>query len=166
MKTRKFCPKCGRPVVKSCIKGYAFQCHSCDEDFYRFEVLTTRQIEQVREIHRMAYQWEIKNDYTPHSFKKLKKPYPAPKRRCNFRREPETPKLVEDENGSELCYCNNCGCYLIDKNPQSGAKKYDTAIARGELEQCPEPADEESPNNEEYFWGCPNCRTDNYLTDV
>jgi putative DNA-directed RNA polymerase, subunit M len=163
MKTRKFCPKCGCPVVKSRTEGYAFQCHACDEDFYRFEVLTTRQIEQVREIRRIAYQWEIKNDYTPQSFKK---PYPAPKRRCNFRREPETPKLVEGENGSELCYCNNCGCYLIDNNPQFGAQKYDTEIASGELEQFSEPADGESPDNEEYFWGCPNCETDGYLIDV
>lgn len=73
MKTRRFCPKCGRPVLKSNIKGYAFQCYRCDEDFYRFEVLTTQQIEQVREIRRIAYRWEVKNDYTLHSFKK---PYP------------------------------------------------------------------------------------------
>lgn len=39
MKTRKFCPHCGRPVVRSRTPGYAFQCHACDEDFYRFEVL-------------------------------------------------------------------------------------------------------------------------------
>lgn len=163
MKTRKFCPKCGRPVVKSRTKGYAFQCHACDEDFYRFEVLTTRQIEQVREIRRITYQWETKNNYTPHSFKK---PYPAPTHRRNSQRESVTPQLVEDEDGSELCYCNNCGCYLIDNNPRFGAKKYDADIASGELEQFTEPAEKESPDDEEYFWGCPNCRTDNYLIDV
>lgn len=43
MKTRRFCPHCGRPVVKSRTKGYAFQCYGCDEDFYRFEVHTSRQ---------------------------------------------------------------------------------------------------------------------------
>ena len=32
MKTRRFCPKCGRMLLKSRIKGYAFQCMNCDED--------------------------------------------------------------------------------------------------------------------------------------
>lgn len=53
MKTRKFCPHCGRPVVKSQTPGYAFQCHACDEDFYRFEVLNTRHIDLVRELRRI-----------------------------------------------------------------------------------------------------------------
>ena len=43
MKTRRFCPKCGRMLLRSIIKGYEFQCMSCDEDFYRFEVLTRKQ---------------------------------------------------------------------------------------------------------------------------
>lgn len=43
MKTRRFCPKCGRMLLKSGTKGYAFQCMNCDEDFYRFEVLTKKQ---------------------------------------------------------------------------------------------------------------------------
>lgn len=53
MKTRKFCPHCGRPVVKSQTPGYVFQCHACDEDFYRFEVLNTRHIDLVRELRRI-----------------------------------------------------------------------------------------------------------------
>lgn len=43
MKTRRFCPKCGRMLLRSRIEGYAFQCMNCDEDFYRFEVLTGKQ---------------------------------------------------------------------------------------------------------------------------
>lgn len=43
MKTRRFCPECGRMLLKSRIEGYAFQCMNCDEDFYRFEVLTRKQ---------------------------------------------------------------------------------------------------------------------------
>ena len=31
MKTRRFCPKCGRMLLKSRIKGYVFQCMNCDE---------------------------------------------------------------------------------------------------------------------------------------
>lgn len=165
MKTRRFCPKCGRPVLKSNIEGYSFQCHSCDEDFYRFEVLTTRQIEQVREIRRIAYRWEVKNGYTPHSFKK---PYPAPKRyrKGQDSKQETEPQLIENENGAELCYCTACGCYLIDNNPQADAKKYDTDIAEGELEQFEEPADEDSLDDTEYFWGCPHCETDDNLMDV
>lgn len=77
-----------------------------------------------------------------------------------------TALLKEDKDGSELCYCCNCGCYLIDNNPQFGATKYDIDIASGELEQFSEPADEDSPDEEDYFWGCPNCETDGFLIDI
>ena len=43
MKTRRFCPECGRMMSKSKIKGDSFQCRSCGEDFYRIEVLTKKQ---------------------------------------------------------------------------------------------------------------------------
>jgi len=56
MKTRKFCPKCGRPVLKSKLrKGYNqydFQCFGCDEDFWSFEVYGTKDIEIVRQIQK------------------------------------------------------------------------------------------------------------------
>lgn len=38
MITLQSCPKCGRLLIKSDMKGYAFQCLECDEDFYSFEV--------------------------------------------------------------------------------------------------------------------------------
>lgn len=76
------------------------------------------------------------------------------------------PQLIENENGAELCYCTACGCYLIDNNPQADAKKYDTDIAEGELKQFEEPADDASPDDVEYFWGCPHCETDDNLMDV
>lgn len=50
MKTRKFCPHCGRSVVRSRTPGYAFQCLACDEAFYRFEVHNIRQIPLVSEL--------------------------------------------------------------------------------------------------------------------
>lgn len=81
-------------------------------------------------------------------------------------KETETLQLIEDEDGSELCYCIYCGCYYIDNNPQFDAKKYNTDIARGELKLFSEPTDEDSPDDEDYFWGCPECETDEYLIDV
>lgn len=77
MKTRKFCPHCGRPVVKSHNRNYVFQCFFCDEDFFRCEVYNTRQIEQVRDIRREAYRREIKNGYTHYRFK-MNEPFPDP----------------------------------------------------------------------------------------
>jgi|GEM_PF-1694666 hypothetical protein len=62
MKARKFCPHCGRPVVRSRTPGYAFQCHACDEDFYRFEVLNTRQIPLVRELRRIDRERRLNPD--------------------------------------------------------------------------------------------------------
>jgi len=81
-------------------------------------------------------------------------------------KETETLQLIEDEDGSELCYCIYCSCYYIDNNPQFDAKKYNTDIARGELKLFSEPTDEDSPDDEDYFWGCPECETDEYLIDV
>lgn len=163
MKTRKFCPHCGRPVVKSRIKGYSFQCHACDEDFYRFEVLTTRSIEQVRVIRRDVFQRERQlRDILPG----FKKSYPAQKQHRSMRHKIKVLQPIEDKNGTELCYCNNCGCYLIDNNPQSGAKKYDRSITTGELKLFIELAGEKSSDDEECLWGCPNCKTDEFLIDV
>ena len=31
------CRKCGSPLFKSLMPDYAFQCFTCDEDFYQFE---------------------------------------------------------------------------------------------------------------------------------
>lgn len=62
MKTRKFCPHCGRPVVRSRTPGYAFQCPACDEDFYCFEVLNTRQIPLVRELRRIERERRLNPD--------------------------------------------------------------------------------------------------------
>lgn len=31
------CPRCGRPLFKSYLPEYAYQCFECDEDFYGFE---------------------------------------------------------------------------------------------------------------------------------
>lgn len=39
MKTRRFCPKCGRELLRSRVPGYTYECKNCDEDFYRTEVL-------------------------------------------------------------------------------------------------------------------------------
>jgi len=76
MKTRKFCPHCGRPVVKSQLKGYVFQCFACDEDFYRFEVHGKKNLAIVKLIRASQIKWEKDCGYTPRSFKK---PYPRSK---------------------------------------------------------------------------------------
>ena len=52
MKTRRFCPFCGRPLLKSQIKGYTFQCFFCDEDFCKFEVLRTEHLGRVKSIRK------------------------------------------------------------------------------------------------------------------
>ena len=31
------CRRCGSPLFKSLLDGYAYQCFTCDEDFYKFE---------------------------------------------------------------------------------------------------------------------------------
>ena len=70
--------------------------------------------------------------------------------------------LIPDPNGVELCFCNNCYLYLIDHNSKRGAKTYDASCADGELRQFTD----HTSHDIQYFWGCPECKTDDYLTDV
>lgn len=48
MKTRHFCPKCkrmlNRETHKELRREYPFVCLHCDENFYRIEVLTKKQL--------------------------------------------------------------------------------------------------------------------------
>jgi uncharacterized C2H2 Zn-finger protein len=59
-----------------------------------------------------------------------------------------------------LCKCNNCDIVLFDENPQVGAKKHDTSKRVDVKNMKYVQAEGES------FWACPNCETDEYLTDL
>jgi hypothetical protein len=68
MKTGRFCPHCGQPLLKSRTKGYSFQCLSCDEDFYKIEVLRKRDLKKVKALRRdhpvpMYNQWWYSADF-------------------------------------------------------------------------------------------------------
>lgn len=80
MRTRRFCPHCGRPVVKyhndKQVNRYRFQCFGCDEDFWAFEVLRKKDLPKIKAIRKSAYQHERRSDL-PHI--SLKKPYPRQK---------------------------------------------------------------------------------------
>ncbi len=71
---------------------------------------------------------------------------------------------------ANLCKCNNCDSILIDQNPQIGAKEHlvyqgENYSVDSENKEVSEMQYLEDPNGE-YFWGCPFCETDNYLTDL
>lgn len=57
MNTLKLCPKCGRPVIESNndseVNGYQYQCLSCDEDFWEFEVTVESKttFDQIKEAY-------------------------------------------------------------------------------------------------------------------
>ena len=70
MKTGKFCPHCGRPLLKSQIRDYAFQCFGCGEDYYRIEVYGKKELETVKNIRRYAYHRELSKGLPQHSFRK------------------------------------------------------------------------------------------------
>ena len=62
-----------------------------------------------------------------------------------------------------VCKCNNCGNILIDENPQTGADKFqltgsELRMEKFFLELNGSPADG--------YWGCPECCTDSFLTDI
>lgn len=76
MKTRKFCPHCGRPVVKSQLKGYVFQCFACAEDFCRFEVYGKKNLAIVKQLRTNQM---LRDRLHGHSIISFKKPYPRSK---------------------------------------------------------------------------------------
>lgn len=76
MKTNRFCPHCGRPVLKSGLKQYAFQCYGCDEDFYRVEVLRKNDKERIVELRKSCIETEFTQGNHHYS---VYKPYPRTK---------------------------------------------------------------------------------------
>lgn len=69
MKTRRFCPRCDRPVVKShndkSANRYRFQCFGCDEDFWVFEVLRKKDLPKIGVIRKGTYQHECQKQAFP-----------------------------------------------------------------------------------------------------
>ncbi len=63
-------------------------------------------------------------------------------------------------NKEYLCKCNNCDAILYDENPQIDAQKID--IANFEMIIPMELLNDEGDS----YWGCPNCQTDAYLTEI
>ena len=60
---------------------------------------------------------------------------------------------------AHICKCNNCGHYLYDENPKINAQEFNVEnfemiYPMGLL------------NDGEIFWGCGECETDVYLTDL
>lgn len=62
----------------------------------------------------------------------------------------------------KLCKCNNCETVMFDENPtETGFDFDDKDVANYKPEHMAYLEDETG-----YFWGCPNCETDGYLTDL
>lgn len=60
-------------------------------------------------------------------------------------------------NKAQLCRCNNCMEVFIDKNP-SEQPELPIPFGTGELKLMRDSGD--------FYYGCPNCETDDYLTDL
>jgi len=67
---------------------------------------------------------------------------------------------MEEKKELELiCACNNCGTCFIDENPQTDTPKLLVNVFKLQPIQ-------KFSVGENSFWGCPNCKTDDYLIDV
>lgn len=69
-----------------------------------------------------------------------------------------------------LCKCNNCNTILVDENPRTDAKLYllqqgKDGIWRTHLNE-PVLDGEMIEEDGERFFGCGECQTDGYLTDL
>lgn len=76
-----------------------------------------------------------------------------------------------------LCKCNNCDYILIDKNPQTDAIKLEVPDDAKEMVMLGSPLGNivteeqamsiarEQKIEPDLFWACPECLTDEYLTD-
>lgn len=74
--------------------------------------------------------------------------------------------LKEDKKGECLCICNNCLTVMSDKNPQFGAKRYDTKDIHVEDMQYYGGRIEDTNPDLIGAWVCPVCETDEYLMDL
>lgn len=62
----------------------------------------------------------------------------------------------------KLCKCNNCETVMFDENPtKSGFDFNEADIATYQPDSMVYLKDETG-----YFWGCPKCKTDDYLADL
>lgn len=59
---------------------------------------------------------------------------------------------------ANLCKCNNCDAILIDENPKISAIEYELQGTELYMERF-------TDENGEFF-GCPNCKIDDYLMDM
>ena len=62
---------------------------------------------------------------------------------------------------AHLCKCNNCGTIFYDENPRIGAKEIELEPLACEVLPM-----ELLNDGVESFWGCSECETDEYLTDL
>lgn len=100
MKTRRFCPWCGRPLYKSTEKHFDFQCYNCDKDFTKAEVLRKADMPEVKKLRCRSILDDLWRGEYPHSHRK---PYPR-KNKNYVRHKPEKNKYTESSlislNGS------------------------------------------------------------------
>ncbi len=67
---------------------------------------------------------------------------------------------------ANLCTCNNCGNIFIDQNAQTGAKVFDVNLSKvTDLQYLKDKSPKDEIDGGEYFWGCPKCETDDFLSD-
>lgn len=92
MKTRRFCPQCGRPLYKSNLKQFNFQCYNCDKDFTRIEVLRKTDLSKVKKLRYHSYLDDLWRREYPHSHKK---PHPR-KSKEYVRIRPQGQKYTEE----------------------------------------------------------------------
>ena len=62
-----------------------------------------------------------------------------------------------------LCKCNNCDTILLDQNSQINAEQHLVDLTKVETMQYMK---DENTQDQEYFWACPICMTDSFLTDT
>jgi hypothetical protein len=57
----------------------------------------------------------------------------------------------------KLCKCLNCDAVMVDENP-GGQPELPVPDNVDDMEQI--------DDNGSFFWGCPNCKTDEHLVDL
>ena len=62
----------------------------------------------------------------------------------------------------QLCRCNNCGSLFNDTNSQTDAPRFNNTESLPALRTC----DDVVNSIKDFFQGCPECKTDGYLSDV
>ena len=133
--THKFCPQCGRPLLKHKSKEHPFVCYFCNIVLTRKEILRKKDIEEVRYLQLRSI-YNEKDFYTKHSARKPYPRYKLPVLPEGF--DPDTADIWESAKYEIRDFPVACHCPMCKKRTVVHIKETDMVRRElgGKIQDC------------------------------